>query len=387
MVPFRQKRIIPDHSRWTAQQGDKMNRNMDFTDEERHAIHKDYLNKHGIYTGISTRTHRNVSTKVLATYWTKCPFITEDRTRHERFTVESETPTFIKFHQKPYRFRKETIRKGDAYTQLSIAYRDTALNKERFNFGGDTRPENLPNWAVVKHFTDVLVRWDDADHSVDERYEELWFLPSKVMYMGVEATLSANSMNGQMRVYNTVYCSPVKTERTPTPVPLHYKGKFRTYGGDGFRRNDYNGNPLERWDSNLEEDINGSYSRKVALLDGEEVNINRHAHPHDRWALEDRFSAQCETTYLPYEFNKRVSYQPTRKTLTETYSEYFQCAGMMTLTAMKHSASAVPFKDRNMEAMRKQKEAFADELVRTCLHPKRLERLYGEGFVDIIADL
>lgn len=364
-----------------------MNRDMNFTAEEIHDIRKDYLNKHGIFTGVSTRTHRNVSTKVLSTYWTKCPFLTDDRTKHEKFTVESETTTFIKFHQKPYRFRKETIRKGDAYTQLSIAYRDTALNKERFHYGGNTHISNLPTWEVVKHYTDVLVRWDDSDHSVDERYEELWFLPSKVMYMGVSALLREGAgYGGTTRVETTTYCSPVKTERTPTPVPLRTRGTFRYFSTDGFRRNDYDGNPFdELWETNLKED-GGSGHNKIILLDGEEIKVNRHDDYNRRKEMEERFSAQCETAYLPYNIIKMVSYQPTRKTMTEKYHDEFTTAGVMTLTAMKHSASAVPFKHEKMEAMRKQKEALADELVRTCLHPERLERLYGEGFVDIIAD-
>jgi hypothetical protein len=72
--------------------------------------------------------------------------------------------------------------------------------------------------------------------------------------------------------------------------------------------------------------------------------------------------------------------------MKEKYHDSIFPAGVMPLTEMKHSASAVPFKHPDLEAMRKQKEAFADELVRTCLHPERLERLYGEGFVDILAD-
>jgi hypothetical protein len=364
-----------------------MNRDMNFTEEEIHAIRKDYLTKHGIFTGVSTRTHRNVSTRVLSTYWTKCPFLTDDRTKHEKFTVESETPTFIKFHQKPYRFRKEVIRKGDAYTQLSIAYRDTALNKERFNFGGDTRVEALPNWEVVKHYTDVLVRWDDADHSIDERFKELWFLSSKVMYMGVSASLrEGDGYSGRTSVVVNTYCSPVKTERTPTPVPVRSRGTFRHYSSNGFRRNDYDGNPFEKsWSTNLEEEGHSGHN-KFILLDGEEIKVSRHDNYDRRMAMEERFSAQCETAYLPYEMIKEVSYQPTRKTMKEKYNDDFITAGMMPLTEMKHSASAVPFTDAKMEAMRKHKEAFADELVRTCLHPKRLERLYGEGFVDIIAD-
>ena len=366
-----------------------MNRDMRFTDEEIQDIRKNYLIKHGIYTGVSTRTHRNVATKVLSTYWTKCPFLTTDRTKHERFTVESETPTFIKFHQKPYRFRKETINKGDRYSTLNIAYRDTALNKERFNFGGDTRPDALPNWAVVKHYTDVLVRWDDADHSVDEHCDELWFLPSKVMYMGVETSLTTrNDEEGVFYAKTHTYCSPVKTERTPTKVPLRTQGTFRQYSTDGFRRDDYDGNPFERWETNL---FPLSYSsqhehEKFVLIDGKEISANPHDNYQRRNELIERFSALCETAYLPFTIEKRLSYQPTRKTMKERYGDRINSAGIMTLTDMKHSASAVPFKHEKMEAMRKHKEAFADELVRTCLHPERLERLYGEGFVDILAD-
>jgi hypothetical protein len=365
-----------------------MNDNTNFTDDEIKTIRTNYIQKHGIYTGVSVRNHRRVATRVLSTYWTKCPFLTNDHTKHEKFTVESETPTFIKFHQKPYRFRKEVIRKGDAYTQLSIAYRDTALNKERFNYGGDTRPEHLPSWEVVKHYTDVLVRWDDADHTVDETYDELWFLPNKLMYMGVAVELKEE--RGTAYPQTTVFCSPTKTERTPTPVPLNTRGEFQKSSGRHFNRTNYNGNPFERWSTNLDahDDYSSRHtSRKVYLIDGEEATLHYHADYNEKKAFYERFSAQCEPTLTPFHLTLTVSYFPTRKTTIQHYSStIFTINGLASLTDMKHSASTVPLKEPKIEAMRKQKEAFADELVRTCLHPERLERLYGEGFVDIIAD-
>ncbi len=368
---------------------------MDFTKQEIATIQNDYLNKHGIYTGISHRSRRSVNTRVVSTYWTPCPFV-EDYKRHEKYTVESETNTFIKFHQKPYRFRFQTIKKGDGYSQLQIAYRDTALNKRRFHFGGDDRIENQPSWAEVKHFTDVMVRWDDADHTIDEDYDQIWFLPNKVMYVGVEAELKTGDEDaywdgGKVYSVSKVVCSPTKTERTPTAVPVYTAMRWKSMGR-GFRRNDYDGDPIADYENNLNgrgmwSSDDGSSNNKILLLDGAEVHFHRqHNDYHERKALTERFIAQCETTYTPFRICLTVMYQPNRKTTTQSYGN-LSCVGMRKLTEMKHSALTKPFKHEKLEAMRKHKEAFAEELVRTCLAPERMERLYGEKFVDIVADL
>jgi hypothetical protein len=149
---------------------------------------------------------------------------------------------------------------------------------------------------------------------------------------------------------------------------------------------------MEEWEDNLEgrghwSSDDGSSNIKVLLLDGQEHPFARqHNDYYERKERKERFIAQCGTVYTPFRTRLTVSYQPTRKTTTETYDN-LSCVGMRTLTEMKHSAITPPFKNEKLEAMRKRKEAFAEELVAKCLHPERMERLYGEKFVDIVADL
>jgi hypothetical protein len=343
--------------------------------ETKHDNISTFLDTHGIYSGSNALNNHNAREEVSESYWTTCPF-RPTQTDRPRYVINKETTTFAEFTGITGRFRKSEIRVGgtaSTYERLSIAYKDTKLNKGRFD-----RPsiDDRPSWVDVRNYADVMVMWKERTYTLSATASEMWFLPAKVMYVGVETKEEFHNFNLSIRT--TYLMSPVPNPRTPHCVPVRKTMVFRNY---------HDQEPAE-----LEHD--DYYSHRMSLREGKILMTDGttidYRPSYENRPLRETFLEECEERLLPHRFSVSTTYVPIKmgtSKLSVKYHREAECVSVVPFSAVRKTISTPAFADDRMDTLVSKKDALKEELMASVYHPDRLERLYGDKMVDMMEHL
>jgi hypothetical protein len=314
-----------------------------------------YLDNNGIYSGVHKINTKSAMEQITDSYWTTCPFSATGR----KYVLHKETNLFYEFADVIGRFRKTEIKIGDVdYERLIIAYKDNKLNKLRFDKPLDERPK----WAQVRHFTDVMVLWKESHYTLINHRSEMWFLPTRVVYIGVEVKSRFEDFSLRVDVKNLV--SAVPNPRTPYCVPVYALSTFNKLG----------------------EVVNSVHTSRCAIRRDNTLLFEEGEWFNGGWenmARVDEFIALCEERMLPCYIQSTTSYEMKRKSSTR-YDPIFTCVSINPFTAVRKTKDTTTFNHTKTDEMVDKKDAFKEELVAYVFHPDRLERLYGENAMDAL---
>lgn len=271
-------------------------------------------------------------------------------------TTHKDTGTFIEFQGTPTRYRHFHAILDYPHGIREIAYKDTAANKRFFEaFIHNHRRNDPPPFNMLVMLQDVVVKVSPFYERKHVSADEIWFLPHRIYYTGVEHT---DTFDGhQIRTTSSYLYSTTPTALTPFKCAM--RSSLRWWAN--LRHGDHTFILNEDMTRTNADDV----EEEMFLLGCQQVRLPiRVPVITDTDKREDglhiRTADMDGTRY--YRYNKHISTTP--------------------MTALRGSKEDAKFGVPSLDEWVSRQVAFKEELSAKVFHPDRVERMNATYAVE-----